>query len=618
MNFRFFVSFLTITLSAMIFQNCTKPKTDFPEDPHSFSKPGEVIITHMDLDLNVDFANKIISGNAILTIENKTGAKELILDSRGLNIISASFEDGTSINFKLGENVEFLGQPLSIKIKPNTQKVKIEYETTAGAEALQWLEPAQTAEGVAPFLFTQSQAIHARSWIPCQDTPGVRFTYAAKIKTEPGLLAVMSAENPTEKNSEGVYELKMNQPIPSYLLALAVGDLEFRSLGERSGIYAEPSVIDKAAKEFEDTEEMITAAEKLYGPYRWERYDMIVLPPSFPYGGMENPRLTFLTPTVLAGDKSLVSIIAHELAHSWSGNLVTNANWNDFWINEGFTTYLEHRIMEELYGNKYENMLASLSYQDMIKAMETLGYDSSATSLHMDLAGRDPDEWEAGIPYDKGHFFLRTIEEELGREKWDAFLNQYFEKFAFKSITSDKFISYFKSQIKNQKLLDSLNIQKWVYGTGVPDNIAKVESDEFAKVEAQIDSWLDGTPARELQTDGWTTHHWLHFLRNLPKEMSREQMAELDDWFGFTATGNSEIKNEWLQHAIDNQYEPAYPAIEEFLTSMGRRKFLKPLYKKMYEQPEMKAFAKFIYQKARSKYHPISVDTIDRILEWGS
>lgn len=616
MNTRFFILFSTLTFLIMIFQNCTNPKPEFSEDVHSFSNPNDVVVKHIDLDLNVDFANKIISGNAVLTIENKTGARELLLDSRGLNIIDAFIDDAQSTNFKLGESVEFLGQPLSVRIKSNTKKVTIEYETTAGAAALQWLEPPQTADGIAPFLFTQSQAIHARSWIPCQDTPGVRFSYSAKIKTEPGLLALMSAENPTKKTIDGVYEIKMTQPIPSYLLALTVGDLEFQTLGERSGIYAEPSVINKAAKEFEDTEKMIAAAEKLYGPYQWERYDMIVLPPSFPYGGMENPRLTFLTPTVLAGDKSLVSIIAHELAHSWSGNLVTNANWNDFWINEGFTTYLEHRIMEELYGKDYADMLASLGYQDMVKAMKILGYDSSDTHLQMNLKDRDPDEWEAGIPYDKGHFLLRTIEAKLGREKWDSFVNEYFKKYAFKTMTSDKFISYFESQISDKALLDSLNIQAWIYGPGIPKNIVKVESDAFTKVEAQIETWGEGMPASKLETDNWTTHQWLHFLRNLPKGMNRDQMAELEEWFGFTETGNSEIKHEWLLRVIENQYEPAYPAIEAFLTSMGRRKFLKPIYKKMYEQPEMVAFAKFIYQKARSKYHPISVDTIDRILEW--
>ena len=588
-------------------------------DPHSFAKPDEAVVRHIDLDLKVDFGAKQLSGTAALEIENRAGVSEIYLDSRGLQIEKVTLgTNGEETTFRLGDEVDFLGQPLIIAIEPSTKIVKIEYSTSPDAAALQWLDPEQTAGGKAPFLFTQSQAILARTWIPCQDSPGIRITYSATIRTEPNLMAVMSAENGVEKTPDGVYHFEMPQPIPSYLLALAVGDLAFRPLGARSGVYAEPSVVDKAAYEFEDTEKMIAAAEKLYGPYRWGRYDIIVLPPSFPFGGMENPRLTFATPTVLAGDKSLVALIAHELAHSWSGNLVTNANWDDFWLNEGFTTYFEHRIMEELYGKAYADMLAVLSFQDLEKELHELGPESSKTHLHLNLAGRDPDEGMTAIAYDKGYYLLRTIEATVGRDKWDSFLLGYFDKFAFQWMTTEGFVKYLRKELLkgDRSLEDKLQLDAWIYAPGIPDNVARAHSDAFTKVEAQRDQWLADTPAAKLDTAGWTTHHWLHFLRGLPEKLDKKQMTDLDRAFGLSKTGNSEILSACLLHVIDSQYEPGYPALERFLTSQGRRKFLKPLYAKMAENPAMQEMAKLIYGKARPTYHAISTRTIDEILGW--
>ena len=391
------------------------------EDSHSFARPSEAVMHHLELDLEIDFDRQRISGAATLHVQNLGRAAKLYLDTRDLTVTKITLDEAKSpTGFSFGEEKPYMGRPLIIDIEPETKLVHIEYSTSPQAAAVQWLAPEQTAGGSKPFLFTQSQAILARSWIPCQDSPGIRFTYSAKVKTDPALMAVMSATNPVSKHSDGLYEFEMSQPIPAYLLALAVGDLEFRSVGPRTGVYAEPSIIEKAAWEFGDTEKMMEAAEKLYGPYSWERYDIIVLPPSFPFGGMENPRLTFATPTILAGDRSLVSLVAHELAHSWSGNLVTNATWNDFWLNEGFTTYFEHRIMEALYGKEYADMLASLSFQDLRSEIADLGADSKDTHLHLNLQNRDPDDGMNAIAYDKGHFFLRTLEATFGRDKWDA------------------------------------------------------------------------------------------------------------------------------------------------------------------------------------------------------
>ncbi len=593
-------------------------KVDY-NDSHSFAHPKDAVVKHLDLDLNVDFSAKKLSGKVSLLFDNTGHVSELHLDTRDLNIQEVTMgEDNEPTTFRLGDEVAYLGQPLVINITPTTKRVNIRYETSPGAAALQWLTPEQTAGGKQPFLFTQSQAILARTWIPCQDSPGIRITYSARIQTEPQLMAVMSAENPTEKSSDGVYNFTMKQPIPSYLLALAIGDLQFSSLGERSGVYAEPSVIDKAAFEFSDTEKMIAAAEKLYGPYRWDRYDIIVLPPSFPFGGMENPRLTFATPTILAGDKSLVALVAHELAHSWSGNLVTNANWNDFWLNEGFTTYFEHRIMEEVYGVQYADMLAVLSFHDLQKTLTQTGPEHEDTHLFLNLGGRDPDDGMTAIAYDKGHFFLRTLEKAAGREKWDAFLRSYFDKFAFTSMTTEVFLSYLKKALfTTQTQQTEARLDAWVYGPGVPDNAALSESEEFSKVESEMQKWLAGAAANSITTTDWTTHHWLHFLRSLPQGLSKNQMLALDNAFKLSKSGNSEIMHAWLLHVVANKYDRGYAALEHFLTSMGRRKFLKPLYTQMMKTPGMVQMAKLIYSKARASYHPISVTTIDEILSWG-
>lgn len=589
-------------------------------DVHSYARPEEVLVEHLDLDLTVDFTAEQLSGRASWKINNLSGANQLHLDTRDLEIHAVTLDDGVETTFELGAEEPFLGRQLTVAIQDDTHIVHIDYTTSPKATAVQWLKPTQTAGGEHPFLFTQSQAILARTWVPCQDTPGVRITYNATVRVPPDLLAVMSAENPTEKNAEGVYTFKMPQAIPSYLLALAVGDLEFRSLGAQSGVYAEPSVVEKAAWEFADTEAMMEAVAELYGPYDWGRYDILVLPPSFPFGGMENPRLTFATPTILAGDRSLVSLIAHELAHSWSGNLVTNANWNDFWLNEGFTVYLERRIMEAIEGPDYAAMLALLGRQDLGETIDELNEKNMPVDTHLklDLTGRDPDDGMTDIAYEKGYLFLRTLEEAVGRERFDAFLKGYFERHAFKSLTTEEFVKELRADLlaEDTALEEKLLLKEWIYGPGIPANAPEVTSEAFSKVDAQVAAWASGTAAANLDTEGWNTHQWLHFLRGLPEELSEQQMADADAAFGFTASGNSEILHAWLHHVIRNQYEAGYPALRTFLTEMGRRKFLKPLYERLAETPEGTSMAKEIYAEARPGYHSVSTATIDEILAW--
>jgi leukotriene-A4 hydrolase len=553
-------------------------------DVHSWSRPDRVRVRHLDLDLDISFERKVLEGAVTLHFD-RTSGDELILDTRDLSIDSVA----DAASFELGEADAVLGAPLRIRLGDGADRVTVRYSTAPCASGLQWLEPPQTAGARHPFLFTQSQAIHARSWIPLQDTPGVRVTFTARIRTPGGLSAVMGAE------MLGGGRFRMEQPVPSYLISMAAGDLAFRPLGTRSGVYAEPSVVDAAAREFEDTEAMIHAVEELYGPYRWGRYDLLVLPPSFPFGGMENPRLTFATPTVIAGDKSLVALVAHELAHSWSGNLVTNATWSDFWLNEGFTVYVERRIIEKIYGPEREAMEAVLGRRELSREMA--GLPESDRVLHIDLTGRDPDAGCTLVPYEKGALMLRTIEQAVGRERFDAFLRRYFESFAFQSITTADFLEYVGRELPNPVPLD-----RWIFEPGIPPGANEPHSDAFAQIET----------GQAADTRNWSTHQWLHFLRT----RKDPDLARLDREFHFTESGNSEIIAQWLLMSIRANYRPAFDKLGRFLCSVGRRKFLKPLYSELMKTPEGGELARAIYSKARAGYHPIAQATVDGIVGW--
>lgn len=592
-----------------------KPMTN--SDVHSFAKPAEAVVTHIHLNLNVDFENHILKGFAKINFKNITGTNQLILDTRDLKVSKITQgENETEAKYQFGEEVKFLGKALTIEVEPSTTMVTVYYETAPDAAALMWLTPEQTAGKQFPFMFSQSQAILARTWVPCQDGPGVKFTYSADITCPHSLMALMSAENDTLLHKDGVYHFNMPQPVSSYLMAIAVGDVRFHSFGKNTGVYAEPVMMERCIYEFEDMQKMVDAAGDLYGEYAWGRYDMIVLPPSFPFGGMENPRLTFATPTIIAGDRSLVALVAHELAHSWSGNLVTNATWNDFWLNEGFTMYFENRIMEKLYGRDYADMLDELGFNELQETVKELGDTSIDTHLFLSLKDRDPDDGMNDIAYIKGQFFLKTVEHVVGRERMDVFINKYFTEHAFQSMTTEKFIAYFNANLINGDTASANKIQleKWIYGPGIPENSFRVKSVLLEKAAAQAKEFIAGKPAKELVTKDWSTHEWLHFLRNLPEGMSKEQIAELDKKFHFTMSGNCEILCDWFQHTIASNYLPAEAQLEIFLENVGRRKFIVPLYKALVKTPDGKAFAKKVYTMARPGYHSVAQQTIDEMV----
>lgn len=595
-------------------------KLDWRRDYHSYAEPASFVTENLSLDLQADFAQRTLAGTALLKLRRVDAeATELVLDTRDLNIeqVEAAVGDGefAPATFKLDARDDILGSALRIAMPAGADRVRVHYRTSPEASGLQWLEPAQTAERKQPFLFSQSQSIHARSWIPLQDTPQVRITYDARIRTPQTLTAVMGAEREEAESKPGDYFFKMPQPIPPYLLALAIGELKFKPIGPRTGVWAEPSVVDAAAREFADTEAMLTKAEALYGPYRWGRYDLLILPPSFPYGGMENPRLTFASPSVLAGDKSLVSLVAHELAHSWSGNLVTNATWRDFWLNEGFTTYLTGRIMEAVYGAPRAQMEQVLDAQALEESLKEI--DIRDAVLAVDMRGRNPDDIVAEIAYNKGALFLQNLEAAFGRQRFDAFLKGWFDSHAFKTATSDDFIAYLDEHLltpPNSKFTPA-KAADWIYGTALPPDTVLPKSDAFDRVDVLRSRFLaDEITADKIDASKWSVNEWCHFIDNLPKGITNAQLAALDARFKLSDTGNRLLALSWFQVAIAHDYQPAYPALEKHLKSTGRMLLIKKLYKQLTETESGLAFARRVYAEARPGYHPIAQSEIDKIV----
>ena len=675
---------------------------------HSYANDGEFLITHMDMRLAVNFADKTIEGwveyslvHAYLRDNRKpgsvppdhfnpiTGNHILLLDHRDMDVLgvyaggsfdkkSGKLKNGAKgLLFEVGIGVAdtlLFGKPLEIEVPRSQSKIVIHYKTRPSAGALQWLSPTQTYDQTHPFLFSQSQAILARTWIPLQDKPSVRFTYTSEVRVVCGIGVEDPDINPTDfnvvmsavklGNPEGdivsnnkVHRFEQKKPIPSYLMAIAVGSFGYKSLGKNTGVYAEHKLLQKAAWEFADLQKMVDAAGEMFGEYAWGDYNVLVLPPSFPFGGMENPVVTFATPTIIAGDRSLVSLLAHELAHSWSGNLVTNRTWDDYWLNEGFTVYVESRIMEQLYGKNYADMLRVLGKGELDKTLGWMLKEAPEDShLRLHLGDRDPDEGLTDIAYEKGRFFLMMLEQLYGRAAFDEFLNGHFRKYAFGTVTTDLFLADLKAFHEKQVTGNGVGplptwrdfeprVMAWIDGEGLPvGGFPVLESKEFERVEQQVSKFLwSGEPlhsgysipcdASVIDTSGFTTHHWLHLLRKLhtradgsPGRLSREEMAGLDARFHFTQTQNAEIACDWFVLSIQSDYRPAYQAMHDFLLKVGRRKFLMPIYEALLAQYVVKdgkyewAFAQGkemateIFLQAEPGYHPVAARSLRELL----
>ncbi|MDE1893958.1 MAG: M1 family metallopeptidase [Pseudomonadota bacterium] len=604
----------TLALGALLL-----PLSVLASEPNSYAQPDQVVVTHLDLDLKIDFPHRQLDGVATLKLDWKNPqAPALVLDTRDLKIASIDAVDAKgrtrALKYTLAPADKELGSKLTIEAPKHPVQVRITYATSPDASGLQWLPPAQTADKRAPFMFSQSESIHARSWVPLQDSPAIRFTYDAHVSAPKDIRVVMSALNDARHPLDGDFRFDQPHPIPSYLLAIAAGDIAVKETGPRSAVYAEPSVVEAAAREFADTEKMIETAEHLYGPYRWGRYDLLVLPPSFPYGGMENPDMTFATPTIIVGDKSLVSVISHELAHSWSGNLVTAASWRDIWLNEGFTTYVQGRITEALYGKTLADEEALLSARALEKSIGRM--PANAQKLAPDPRGVGADDALSDVAYDKGSWFLRTLEQKFGREHFDTYLKSYFDHFAWHSITTEQMLAYLKPNLieKYPGRMSWDEVQDWVHGTGIPKNAPLPDSPRFDAIDKERSAFLAGSlPAAKLDAKDWNTQEWMYFLDRLPDVPKLGQMQQLDATWHLTGTPNAEIGMRWYVHAIAAGDKAVWPAAAEHMTRIGRLYLTVPVYKAFARTPQGLAYAEAVYAKARSGYHPLTRQAVEAV-----
>jgi len=618
---RVFSFLLAISLVGLL-SSCQDQTPMTGPDEHSYAQPNHVSIDQLVLDLALDFDSSTISGSATYRLNWKdTNARTLALDTRDLSIttVEAKTDAGwKSLPFTLNAPDPILGSRLLVETPEQPAQIRVQYRTSPNASGLQWLTPEMTQGKRLPFMFSQSQAIHARSWVPLQDTPSVRFTYTARITTNIDVMVLMSANNDPAASRSGEYHFQMPQPIPSYLLAIAAGDLVFKPVSARSGIWAEPATVHKAAVEFADTEKMIAVAEGLYGPYRWGRYDILVLPPSFPFGGMENPRLTFATPTVIVGDKSLVSLIAHELAHSWSGNLVTNASWKDIWLNEGFTTYVQGRIIEAVYGFDTAEMEREIEQTDLLADLKEMSETDQLLALSP-LPGRDPDDVLSAVPYNKGAWFLQFLEQRFGRETFDIFLRNWFDTHAFQSADTAQFVEYLNTHLvsRQPEALNSDELHAWLYSPGIPAVAPPAQSRLIAAVDRANRAFVEhGTlPDVRIANTTWSTHEWVRFIDRLGQTLPPEQLAELDHAFQFTGTSNGEIAMRWYPLTIRSGYIDAQAAAGDFIQHVGRRKLIVPIYTELSKTEEGLAFARETFARAKPGYHPLTVTTIETLLD---
>ena len=622
-------AFFALIAAAFVVTACSNDEEvvadnyDPARDYFTFANTDQFVTEHLALDLDVDFEAQELQGFAMLTMRRlDAAASQVTLDTRDLTVASvAVLQSGSSApaEFHFGEEHETLGTPLVIDLPADTGAsfdLMIEYHTSPMSTALQWLPPELTAGGKHPLMFSQSQAVHARSWVPLQDTPAIRITYEATVRTPRSLLAVMSANNNPLTPRTGEYHFDMPQPIPSYLLAIAVGNLYFAPLGEDTGVYTEPELLDASVYEFADTQAMLEQAEAMYGPYDWGRYDLLILPPSFPYGGMENPRLSFITPSLLAGDRSLVSVIAHELAHSWSGNLVTNATWRDGWLNEGMTSYIESRLMEVIYDVDRVDEERVLNYRELLQDLEEVPEHMQALAPRLDDTRSE--DFQGGIHYSKGQMFLEYLEKAFGRETFDVFLTSYFQEFAFGTITTEQFLDYLELNLLSQEgaPVTREQAEQWTYQPGLPDDALIPRSTNLDAAAAMAIAWAeDDVELVEIPVGDWSPQATIHFINSLPSDLSADKMGELDAAWGLSDTSNAEIGRTWFIQVAERRYTAAYEQLEAHLNRFGRGRLIAPVYGALAANGEDAELAREMFARARHAYHPITAGWIEAGLE---
>jgi aminopeptidase N len=577
-------------------------------DPHSYNDSTQPETDTLTWKARVDFHTRRLHASATLTLK-EASAGPLDLDTRELEVRAVVDAEGKPLPFLLSPPEPILGSRLRVTLPPGLKQLTIHYRTSPQASALQWLTPAQTAGGQYPYLFSQCQAIHARSVVPLQDTPRIRIRYRAALTVPKELKAVMAAgfAGREEHGVEAVERYEMPQPIPPYLLAFAVGRLAPKDLGPRSRVWAEPEVLEAAAEEFEDVEAMLHAAEALFGTYDWERFDLLTMPPSFPYGGMENPRLTFLTPTLLAGDKSLVSVVAHELAHSWTGNLVTNTSAEHFWLNEGFTVFAERRILEVLYGPEVAALHAALGRRALEDAVQHFRQHPQLTALRTHLNGVDPDEAFSQVPYEKGYLLLRALEESVGRPAFDAFLKRYLQAHRFQALTTEEFVAFTEKELPGA--LAKVDGDAYLHQPGIPAGAPVPRSERLERIQK-----MQGRVPSPEEVKDWTPAEWQLYIEWLPPATPRHVLQQLDERYQLTHSRNPEVLLSWLVAALRAGLAPALSRTESFLGEVGRMKYLKPLYGALVSSSEGKVLARSLFRQYAERYHPIARQAVESIL----
>jgi leukotriene-A4 hydrolase len=580
-------------------------------DPHSYADDTQPRTKSFDWRAKVDFSERVLHAEVTLHFVEAAAGGPLDLDTRGLSIDAVLDASGARLEHTLHAADSILGSRLEITVPKGAEAVHIRYRTSPEASALQWLTPEQTLGKQHPYLFSQCQAIHARSILPCQDTPSIRQTFTASLDVPSQLRAVMAAA-PRAREVHGeraVERFEMPQPIPPYLFAFAVGDLASKDLSPRSRVWAEPAQLEAAAWEFEQVEDHLRAAEALFGPYDWERFDLLVMPPSFPYGGMENPRLTFLTPSLLAGDRSLVNVVAHELAHSWTGNLVTNANAEHFWLNEGFTVFAERRILEALEGAEMATLHAAIGHQKLLQAIAQHAERPELTKLRTHLVGVDPDDAFSVVPYEKGYLFLKALEAAAGRVAFDTLLARWLGTHRFGVATTDDFLALVEREMPG--LLAKVDAKAWIDAPGLPATYPKPDS---ARLGGVLE--LAGRVPTPDETKEWSATEWVLYLEAMPRPSPIAVCEQLDRTYALTTAKNPEVLVSWLTLACESGYTTSVlPRVEEVLGQTGRMKYLKPLYRALAARVETKPLAQSLFAKLHGQYHPIAQQVVRSLVK---
>jgi leukotriene-A4 hydrolase len=580
-------------------------------DPTTYTDLSQGRIKHIDFRIHADFSSQILDIEASYQMQEPVHGS-LYLDTFKIEMQDARV-DNRHLEWEFDTSDEVLGERLHLKGFDGETNFTFKFRTSPQARALQWMNQSQTAGGKHPFLYSQCQASNARSIFPCQDTPSVRFTYTAEVEVPEGLAAVMAAERVSDAEEGRGFSFRMPQPIPSYLFAIGIAKLEFRELGPRTGIYAEPETVDAAAWEFAETEKTIVEAEKLLGPYLWGRYDMLVLPPSFPYGGMENPRLTFLTPTAILGTRGQASLVTHELAHAWTGNLVTNATWQDFWLNEGWTTYAETRITEILEGKDVTDLNAVYDEKRTLDIVNRVGMDAPETYLKYPGEGKDADSFTSILAYTKGCFFLKECEYVVGRERFDQFIQKYMKTFQFQSLTTELFLDFLKTELP--EVFEKVDVQTWIYRPGMPETWHKPHSDLYDDVEQALADFQHGKLPTKDQVKDWHRYQILSFLQGLPQTISVDDCKTLEDVLELDKRNDDYFFSYFYGICILSGYQEIMPRVETFVERIGRMLYLMPIMRAMTEIDWSRDQVRPLFERARAHQHPVTAAAVENLLK---